>query len=890
MTFTPIAIVGQSCVLPGALDPQVLWEAVVQGRNLLSHADQNLEIYDWPKANANAAPPDKAWHDVAGYVRGFEGIFEAQGFQLPAELIQQLAPLFQWVLHTGREALRGANYAGDLSRTGAIIANLSYPTKAMDDWCLASSLAQQQPRIEWPENSLPLRPHPLNRFMSGAPAQLLVQALGLGGRAFCLDAACAGSLYAIKLACDALQRREADLMLTGGVNAINEHLLHVGFTSLMALSKSGRSRPFHQEADGLVPAVGAAMIALQRLDDALASGAPILGIIRGIGLSNDGSSGGFLSPSSTAQVRAMQQAYQVAGLSPQDISLLECHATGTAVGDAVEVESLSRIFADCAPVPIGSLKSNLGHLTSAAGAAGVMKILGAFKAGVRPPTIGADEPLPQLATAPLRLLHNAEPWESQTPRRAAVSAFGFGGNNAHLILEEFHESAATAKTFTANSPTPPPNQAPIAIVGIGICAAGANNRTAFTQAWLSGETHLSQREHDDTLAGVIAGVALDCLTAGFPPRDLEETHAQQLLLLKAANEALQNVQKPAPEKISVLVGMGTDTEASRYNLRLQVPALIAAWQPASDAIEAAKDKVSPPLNATRTLGCMPNIPANRINVQANFQGPSLTFSAEELSGLVALETGCAALQTGEVDAVLVGAVDLSAEPCHEAAARECLPADRHITGDAAVALVLKRLDDAQTAGDTIFAVIGQNEVADCGLKLGFGEGRHNLAVQFGHAHAASGLLHVAAGALALHHRSLPGASAAKPWLSDTHERNAEIAVDSFAGQRARVAGHRESTLAASLWPGHRRQPQQLRLHRHQAIESRAARLPGETAHSKRRTLQSPPQAHSPFGDLPAEPHHASAHGGRGSARLHPASQRQAERQTRRPRHQTAAAC
>ncbi|HEX4945167.1 MAG TPA: beta-ketoacyl synthase N-terminal-like domain-containing protein [Blastocatellia bacterium] len=798
MTFTPIAIVGQSCVLPGALDPQALWDAVLQKQNLLTPADADklspAHIFNPAVADT---PTDQAWHNIGGYVRGFAGIFDARGFQLPAELIQQLAPVFQWVLHTGREALRASEYKGDLTKAGAILANLSYPTKAMDDWCAAELVAHETVLPEWLRTALPPRPHPLNRFMSGAPAQLLAQALGFGGRAFCLDAACAGSLYAIKLACDALQRGEADLMLAGGVNAINEPLLHIGFTGLQALSKSGRSRPFHREADGLVPALGAAVLALRRLDDALAEGAPILGIIRGIGLSNDGSSGGFLSPSSAAQVRAMRQAYQVAGLSPHDISLIECHATGTTVGDAVEVESLRQVFADCTRVPIGSLKSNLGHLTSAAGAAGVLKVLAAFQAKTLPPTIGADEPLSQLSDAPVRLLHEAEAWESTEPRRAAVSAFGFGGNNAHLILEEPmvrprpRGQSLPCEQAASNQALPAGTQAhPIAIVGIGVCAAGAKDRNEFAQAWLRGESQL--RARDGGLAGVIEAFELDCLATGFPPRDLEQTQPQQLLLLRAAHEALQTVQTPARENVSVFVGMGTDTEVSRYNVRLHLPALVAAWQTnaaqalPADWLAAVKDSISPPLNATRTLGCMPNIPANRLNVQANFQGPSLTFSAEELSGLVALETGCAALHAGEADAVVVGAVDLSAELSHEAAARACLPADRHIAGDAAVVLVLKRLADAQAAGDTVFAVINNDAPATSDLQLGFGAGRQSLTAQFGHAHAASGLLHVAAGALALHHRCLPGTTAPLPWLPRAQRLTADVAVDSFAGQRAVV--------------------------------------------------------------------------------------------------------
>jgi acyl transferase domain-containing protein/3-hydroxymyristoyl/3-hydroxydecanoyl-(acyl carrier protein) dehydratase len=848
MRFAPIAIVGQGCALPGALAPEELWQAVIRGRNLLSHADEGAwrapkeQVLHGPGDGpaANAPPPDKAWHDVGGYVRGFESRFDPEGFLTPADLIRRLSPLFQWVLYAGREALRDARFRGDLARTGVILGNLSYPTDTIGELYKQITLEGMRGDGHAPLITDDATPHThmLNRFMSGYPASLLAQSLGLGGRSFCLDAACASSLYAIKLACDALQRGEADLMLAGGVNAISDLFLHVGFTSLLALSRSGRSRPFHKDADGLVPALGAAVVALRRLEDAMADGDRILGVIRGVGLSNDGNKGGFLSPSEEAQVRAMEQAYRVSGLSPREISLVECHATGTAVGDAVEVASLSRVFAGCGPVPIGSLKSNLGHLTSAAGVAGLLKVLGAIKHGARPMTLGADEPLPQLKASPLRLLREAEAWESEGPRRAAVSAFGFGGNNAHLIVEEFRPDAWTISTARPNDPLPipktsfpdPASAEPVAVVGVGVLAADLVGSAAFAKAWLGGRSRIRRRPHDDEAAGYTEEIELDCLATGFPPNDLAETHPQQLMVLATASEALRGVKLPAPEKVSVFIGMGTDTETSRYNLRLLVPTLIGASpaessarrNPAAEAngreesppearpdaaAEAAvkadarelpaaavkanarklMDAVSPPLNAVRTIGCMPNIPANRLNVQYDFRGPSLTFSAEELSGIVALETACAALRNGEADAALVGAVDLSAEPCHQRAARACLPQDRHVAGDAAVALTLKRLRDAERDGDPVYAVLSPTPApGNDDLKLGYGDARRSLARQFGHAHAASGLLHVAAGALALRHFSLPGADAPSPWLPASDRRQARVELDAMGGQSAEL--------------------------------------------------------------------------------------------------------
>jgi acyl transferase domain-containing protein len=362
MRFEPIAIVGQSCTLPGALSPQALWDNVLAGKSSISSVPR--ERWGLPHSSVMgtvAQSADRTWSDVGGYVSGFQ--FDATGTAIPAEELRALDPLFQLTVHGVREALHSAGMAGSaahLNATGLVLGNLSFPSAAMARF--AESV--------WLEKST--RPHAKNRFNSGLPAHLAAHALGLGGGAFALDAACASSLYAIKLACDRLHDRSADVMVAGAVNQADDLFIHVGFCALSALSKTGQSRPFHRDADGLVPAEGAGFVVLERLSDALKAGRKILGVIRGVGLSNDGRGRGLLAPSEEGQERALRLAYEQAGLQPADIGLLECHATGTPVGDATELRSMARVFAGCSGVPIGSLKSNLGHLITAAGVAGLI--------------------------------------------------------------------------------------------------------------------------------------------------------------------------------------------------------------------------------------------------------------------------------------------------------------------------------------------------------------------------------------------------------------------------------------------------------------------------------------------------------------------------------------
>jgi acyl transferase domain-containing protein/3-hydroxymyristoyl/3-hydroxydecanoyl-(acyl carrier protein) dehydratase len=763
MRFPPVAIVGESCLLPGADDPLRFFAEVLAGRDLLTPAPPDRWRVPRERVLSELAGdgPDRAWSDRGGYVRGFESLFDPTGFRIPPEEILGLDPLFQWTLHTARGALRDAGHdeARPAARVGLILGNLSFPSGSLAAFAEAVLGAAGG------------APDARNRFMSGLPAHLAARALALGAGAFALDAACASSLYALKLACDRLHDGTADVMLAGAVNCCDDLFIHVGFTALKALSRSGRSRPFHREADGLLPCEGAAFVVLKRLDDAVRAGDRIRGIVRGIGLSNDGRGSGLLAPSEEGQKRALLAAYASAEVAPDSISLLECHATGTPVGDATEIRSTAAIFSGCRDVPIGSVKSNLGHSITVAGLLGLLKVLGAMRAGVRPPTLHADAPLTQLAASPFRLLTAAEPWPADAPRRAGVSAFGFGGNNAHVIVEEFTpETGRGGTAFALGAPA----EAEIAVVGLGVVAADGHSASDFAAALFEGRSRVRPREHAGPAAHA-EHVELDAHWVKFPPKDLEQALPQQLLLLRAAREATSSVTLPR-ERTSVLVGMQCDATVARYGLR---------WRSDGDATTRAgrqlRDAIMPALDAAGVIGTMPNICANRLNSQLDLLGPSLTVSSEERSGLVALELAARALRSGEIDAAVVAAVDLSAEPLHEAAARAVLPASLQPAGDAAVVLVLKRAADALRGGERVLALL--DAAGEVAWQLGVGEAGASLGSLFGHAHAASGLLLVAAGVLAASHRArFSPAAPAVPWLPAGGDRTVRVDVAALGKQ------------------------------------------------------------------------------------------------------------
>ncbi len=753
MSFEPIAIVGRACVLPGGLSPSDFGSAVLAGRDLIREAPPGRWRIDERKVLG--APPsfeDRAWSKRGGYVEGFDQVFEPEGFGMDPQLVRGLDPNFRWALHCGRLALNEAGGAPE--RAGAVFGMLSFPSAAMSRY--AESI--------WFDRTP--KPDPRNRFMSGLPALMLARALSLSKGAFALDAACASSLYAMKLACDALHARRTDMMLAGAVNCADDLFIHVGFTALSALSKTGQSRPFNRDADGLVPAEGAGFVALMRLSDALAQKKVIHGVIRGIGLSNDGRGRGLLAPSSAGQVRAIRTAYEVSGLSPSDISLVECHATGTSVGDAAELHSMREVFQGLEDVPIGSLKSNTGHLITAAGVAGLFKVLAAMEAQQRPPSLWAQPSNEALADSPFRVLTQSEDWPSDGPRRAAVSAFGFGGNNAHLLVESPPQGAGSPSVSVSADLRP---STPLAVVAMGVRLGDAQGQAGLLERLLGTQGKLRAESIPLSLDGL-----------RFPPNDLSVSLGQQLLLLGAAQDAMDALSDYEPERTGVFIGMGADAEVARYGAR---------WRHSGDE----RDAIVKVLKAPGVLGTMPNIPANRLSSQFDLGGPGFTVSAEECSGLWALELAARALHNQELDAALVGAVDLSCEPVHQAALSALRSSGA--PSDAALVLVLKRLKDAEQAGDAVLAVLDEapsftttNEPpsttgADRTLEFTASpNGDARLMIErLGHPHAASGLLG-AASAIALLHsgRWLNGEDYRGP------ERAVSLVVDAMEGQRAQL--------------------------------------------------------------------------------------------------------
>ena len=750
----PVAITGIGGIFPGAFNLKAFWENIYDGRS----ADGEVPEERWSIARKDAYSPEKI-PDRTYSTRGcfidpfsISELIDIEKYGLNQEFIEKLDPLYHVLLVAGIKAFEDLkNREINFERTGLVIGNIALPTEGSSSlsWEILGRTFEEKVlgSLQTPPSK---ETHPINRYVTGMPAGILARALGIKGGCYTLDAACASSLYAVKLAADELISGRADVMFTGGVSRSDCLYTQMGFSQLGAISPDGICSPFDSKANGLVMGEGAGIIVMKRLEDALKDGDHIYATIRGIGLSND-RAGNLLAPDTEGQIRSMKEAYSKSGWSPTDVDLVECHGTGTPVGDVVEFNSLKNLWKELEWTPgqcvIGSVKSNVGHLLTGAGAAGLIKVLMAMKEKTLPPVAHYESPNPNISTddAPFRILHKAEPWNKrneETPRRAAVSAFGFGGINAHVLLEEWEEKEELKKKYLDIKHSPD-NKCDIAVVGMETQVGKWKNLEDFRKRVFEEEPH-TKPEPKKLWFGVnesewlnrefpngvnYRGYGIDEIEASIgefkiPPKELEQMLPQQLLMLKTASKALERSKNKDRDHLrsGTFVGIGFDFNTTNFHARWIIHKKVREWaeklnlnlneKELDQWKQELQDALSPELNANRVMGALGSIVASRISREFKFGGPSFSVSSEESSAFRSLEIALRLLQQKEIDLALVGAVDLAADIRALITAQRLRDiqnpdkkADLPLFGEGAAAMVLKRLEDAEKDGDKIYAVI-----------------------------------------------------------------------------------------------------------------------------------------------------------------------------------------
>ncbi len=698
-----IAIVGIGGVFPGADNLREFWDHIRNANSCVSEPGSER----WPIADgpyySDTLQPDRVNSRHACLI---DDSASGLDWELHSDIgwMRELDPGNRLLLSAGHQAWKDCSqYQGGLDRrrAGVVIGNIVLPTEHASRLSDAFFLHRFEQQLFPDTASAPSDCNMLGRHAVGLPAALLAHALCWGGGAWTLDAACASSLYAIKYAADELLAERADLMLAGGLSRPDSLYTQMGFSQLQAISRSGRCCPFDHKADGLVVGEGSGMLVLKRLADARADGDRIYATIVGIGLGND-IGGNLMQPDASGQLRVMRSAFLRTGWTPDMVQHIECHGTGTPLGDRVEFDALSVLWSDVdgGSCVIGSVKSNIGHLLTAAGAASMIKTLLAMREQCLPPTANFECAAKgiELEGSPFHVLRKAQDWHTAegVPRRAAVSGFGFGGINAHILLEEY--TPAAIRTRPPGGTERVASHAPAAIVGMAIRLGESGDRAQVAQALLQ-PTVVAQRACRE--------IELPMGNWAIPPADLKESLPQQLLMLDVADAALRDagleqMDEAARLRTGVFIGVGLDMHACSFHFRWVLQNLAPRWWQrlgGSGKVPEAwlgqlRDAVCPPLSASRTLGALGSIVASRIARTFRLGGPCFTVSSEETSGGHALCLALRALRSGELDQVIVGAVDLSCEPrSMQAADISPLAGDRgeEQSGfcDAAIAFVLR---------------------------------------------------------------------------------------------------------------------------------------------------------------------------------------------------------
>ncbi|MCX5193055.1 polyketide synthase dehydratase domain-containing protein [Streptomyces sp. NBC_00249] len=495
---TDAAIVGMGAVFPGAAD------LAAYRRNLLAGTDSigdvppgrwDPEVYYDPDAATGPAAGDRFYCRRGGFVDGLTA-FDPTRFGIMPAAVEGAEPDQMLALHATAEAVADAGgedrLPADRSRIGVVLGRggfMGVATARLDQRVrtahqLAQTLRELAPelgerriaevRSAFQEALGPERPDASIGLVPSFTAARTANRLDFRGPAYTLDAACASSLLAVDQAVGLLAGGRCDAVVAGAVHHCHIATLWSVFTQLRALSPTERIRPFDRRADGTLLSEGTGVVLLKRLADAERDGDRIYAVIRGTGVAGDGRAASLMSPLVAGQVRALERAWRESGLDPREpgaLGLLEAHGTGTPVGDVAELDTLAQVFgppgAGSGGIGFGSVKSMLGHTMQASGMAGLIKAALAVYEGVLPPTLHLEEPHPDLARTRMRPVTAARPWErGPAPRRAGVNAFGFGGINAHVVLEEAPAAARPTApvrrflplgaTAVAVGPTPEP--------------------------------------------------------------------------------------------------------------------------------------------------------------------------------------------------------------------------------------------------------------------------------------------------------------------------------------------------------------------------------------------------------------------------------------------------
>lgn len=529
-TDEPIAVVAVSCRFPAAPDPEAFWELLSGGVDAIREVPEDRydidEFYD-PDPEA----PGKIYSRFGGFLDEIDG-FDPEFFGISPREAVWIEPQQRLTLETAWEGLERAGYAPAAlrgSRTGIFM----------------GVAANEYAHLLSSESVDKIEPYFITGNALNAVSGRVAFALGLEGPAVAVDTACSSALVAVHQACQALHAGDCDMALAGGVNVLLSPVTVIAASRARMLSPVGRCKTFDASADGYVRSEGCGILVLKRLSDAVRDGDRLLAVISGSGVNQDGASSGLTVPNGGAQQRLIDAVLARAGVAGSEVDYLEAHGTGTPLGDPIEVQAAAAAYGAARdpnrPLLMGSVKTNVGHLESASGAAGLIKVVLALQNGLLPRSLHFDNPSPHIPwdSLPVRVVDEAIPWQTNgRPRRAGVSSFGFTGTNAHVLIEEAPAPAAPEVSTSIETEDSPQSSAEVQPVHVLPLSARSPEALAALArrygAWF-----------DNNPTADLADV---CLTAGTSRSHFEHRAALVVDSVQSAHEGMaelaENRQRP----------------------------------------------------------------------------------------------------------------------------------------------------------------------------------------------------------------------------------------------------------------------------------------------------------------------------------------------------------
>ncbi|NLQ21840.1 KR domain-containing protein [Shewanella sp. S-1] len=528
----PVAIVGMASIFANSRYLNKFWDLISEKIDAITDIpDTHWRAEDYYDADKSKA--DKSYCKRGGFLPEVD--FNPMEFGLPPNILELTDTSQLLSLIVAKEVLADANLPTDYDRdrigitlgvgggqkiSQSLNSRLQYPVlkKVFKSSGLSDEDSEmlikkfQDQYIHWEENSFP---GSLGNVIAGR----IANRFDFGGMNCVVDAACAGSLAAMRMALTELTEGRSDMMLTGGVCTDNSPSMYMSFSKTPAFTTNETIQPFDIDSKGMMIGEGIGMVALKRLEDAERDGDRIYAVIKGVGASSDGKFKSIYAPRPEGQAKALERAYDDAGFAPHSIGLVEAHGTGTAAGDVAEFNGLKSVFAQGNDtnqhIALGSVKSQVGHTKSTAGTAGVIKAALALHHKVLPATINVSKPNPKLniESSPFYLNTETRPWFQRadaTPRRAGVSSFGFGGTNFHLVLEEYKPEHSRDEQYRQRS------------VPQTLLFAAANKAALLSEL----KAALSQNVNTSANANKSSAASLNAIAQQYPLRVLADTDAR----------------------------------------------------------------------------------------------------------------------------------------------------------------------------------------------------------------------------------------------------------------------------------------------------------------------------------------------------------------------------